>query len=248
MTTFVQNTNYISMDVFGKALLDYQSGEYTEDIITNSSLNDEDSMPLPYLFRTYIEMPKLEQKALQLCKGKVLDIGCGAGSHSIYLQQQGFNVTGIDRSKGAIKVCKQRGLENAICNDIFDFKEQQYHTLLLLMNGLGIVGSLNGLHHFLSHLASLLLPGGQILLDSSDIIYMFEEDADGGRWIPNNGKYYGEVEFSMSYKNKKSETFSWLYADQKTLKNAAESAELNCEIVSLGDHFDYLARLTPRKY
>ena len=66
--------------------MDYHHGNYTEDIKTYSSLDEEDVIPLPYLFRDFDEMPKLEQKALELAHGKVLDIGCGAGNHTLYLQ------------------------------------------------------------------------------------------------------------------------------------------------------------------
>lgn len=232
------------MDILGDAALDFQKGNYTEDIITFSSLGEEDTMPLPYLFRDFTSMPILEQKALKLCKGKVLDIGCGAGSHSLYLQKKRVSVVALDHSKGAIETCKLRGITNCVHSDIYDFKDQKFDTLLLLMNGIGIVGKLNCVDQFLKHLKKMLHPGGQILLDSSDIIYMFEEDDDGGRWLPASQNYYGEVVFTMSYKGRKSEPFPWLYLDPNTLKNAANANHLNCEIVSVGEHFDYLARLT----
>ena len=232
------------MDVLGDAVIDYQKGNYTEDIITFSSLDEEDTMPLPYLFRDFTSMPILEQEALNLCKGKVLDIGCGAGSHSLYLQKKGLEVVALDNSKGAIETCELRGVTNCVHSDIYNFKDQKFDTLLLLMNGIGIVGRLNYVDQFLKHLKKILHPGGQILLDSSDIIYMFEEDDDGGRWLPASPNYYGEIIFTMSYKGKKSDPFPWLYLDPSTLKNAANANHLNCEIVSVGEHFDYLARLT----
>jgi len=232
------------MDVFGNALFDYQRGSYSEDILTYSSLDEEDVIPLPYLFRNFEAMPILEQKALKLCKAKVLDIGCGAGSHSLYLQKKGFDVTALDVSKGAIETCRLRGIEKCIHSDITHFAEGHFDTLLLLMNGIGLAGELKNLGKFFSHLKKLLKPNGQILLDSSDIIYMFEEDDDGGRWLPAEQEYYGEVTFTMSYKGEKSRPFSWLYLDQNTLRRAAIANHFNCEIVSLGEHFDYLARLT----
>lgn len=230
-------------DVFGMALLDYQKGNYTEDVITFSSLYEEDAIRLPYLFRKYNDMPVLEQKALELCKGNILDIGCGAGSHSLQLQQNGFEVTALDSSAGAVETCRSRGIEKVIQADVNNFKGQKFDTLLMLMNGIGIVGKLGNLGAFFIHLITLLKPGGQILLDSSDIIYMFDEDDDGGRWIPDNDCYYGEVEFTMQYKGHKSEPFFWLYIDYRTLQDAATASGLCCELVSNGEHFDYLARI-----
>ncbi len=232
------------MDIFGKALLDYQNGNYSEDIKTFSSLDEEDRIPLPYLFREFKEMPILEQKALELCRGHVLDIGCGAGSHSLYLQEKGLLVTALDSSKGAIKTCKLRGVKQTICSSILDYKDLQFDTLLLLMNGIGIVGELPKLKTFFTHLKSILKPNGQILLDSSDIIYMYDVDEDGGHWVPDSSKYYGEVSFVINYKGQKGNPFSWLYLDFNTLQNAAYDNELDCELVCKGKHYDYLAKLT----
>ena len=188
-------------------------------------------------------MPVLEQKALALCKGHVLDIGAGAGSHSLHLQQNGLEVTALDRSLGAVQTCRLRGVEQVIHSDIANLKNQKFDTLLMLMNGVGIVGQLQNLGNFFVHLKSLLNRGGQILLDSSDIIYMFDEDEDGGIWVPNTESYYGEVEFTMRYRNLKSEPFFWLYVDYRTLQHAANLSGFGCELVSSGEHFDYLARI-----
>jgi len=234
----------MAKDILGKALLDYQSGNYSEDIKTYSSLDEEDIIPIPYLFRDFKKMPSLEQKALKLCKGNILDIGCGAGSHSLYLQKKGLTVTALDQSPGAIETCKQRGIERTVLQGIQDFKLQKYDTLLMLMNGIGIVGKLKNIDQFFTHLKSLLKPKGQILLDSSDIIYMYDEDEDGGYWIPDDQNYYGEVTFEMEYQGEKSEPLDWLYLDYNTLQRAANANNLTCELVSKGKHYDYLAKLT----
>ena len=232
-------------DLFGKAVLDYQTGNYTEDIITETSISEEDVLSLPYLFRKYDEMPEIERRSLQLADGRVLDVGCGAGSHSLYLQnEKKLKVTSVDISKGAIETCKLRGLHDARVIDVMKLKDEKFDTILLLMNGAGICGRLKNISKFLKHLKSLLSENGQILLDSSDIIYMYDEDEDGGKWIPSDTDYYGELEFNISYKGEKEKPFNWLYIDYNTLQNAAHATGLHCELILEGEHYDYLARLT----
>ena len=233
----------MSKDIIGKAIQDYHNGKYTEDIIVQSPDFDDDIIPVPYLFRGFDEMPVIEQKALELCQGHVLDVGCGAGSHSLYLQKQkGNQVTAIDISPGAIDVCKQRGVTHAEVKNIYDIKEGQFDTILLLMNGSGIIGRLAQIDHFFIHLKKLLIPGGQILLDSSDLSYLFMEE-DGGMWIDASAGYYGEMQYKMSYKEESTDWFDWLYIDYNTLQNAANHHGFICDLVCEGEHYDYLARL-----
>jgi len=229
-------------DLFGQAILDYQNGNYKEDIITSTSISDEDILPLPYLFRTYSEMPKLEQKALDLAYGKVLDIGCGAGSHSLHLHEKGLDVKSIDISVGAIKTCNLRGLKNTEVLDILD-ETETFDTILLLMNGTGVFQELKHVTKYLTHLKSLLKPKGQLLIDSSDIIYMFE-DEDGGYWFDTNKNYYGELDYFVSYKGENEDPFKMLYMDFFLLKNACNALGLKCEQILEGEHYDYLARIT----
>lgn len=231
-------------DLFGKAILDYQTQNSPEDLITETSISEADEMSVSYLFRDFSEMPLLEQKALQLAKGKILDVGCGAGSHSLYLQnEKNLAVTAIDISKNAIEACKLRGVKNAIVANILDLDtNEKFDTILLLMNGTGIFGTLKNTPQFLQKLKSLLNENGEILIDSSDIIYMFDEDEDGGKWIPGDD-YYGELEFTVTYKGEKESAFPWLYMDYNTLQNAAHANGLQCELVIEGEHYDYLAKL-----
>jgi SAM-dependent methyltransferase len=232
-------------DLFGKAILDYQTNNNPEDIITETSISEADEMNVSYLFRSYKKMPKLEQKALQLTKGKVLDVGCGAGSHALYLQnEKNLNVKAIDISENAIQACQRRGLKNAEVVNVLDLDaSEKFDTILLLMNGTGIFGKLNQISTYLQKLKNLLNEGGQILIDSSDIIYMFDQDEDGAYEINGNG-YYGELTFTIQYKGETEETFDWLYLDYNTLQNAAIANDLECELIMEGEHFDYLARLT----
>ncbi|XMO87146.1 class I SAM-dependent methyltransferase [Algibacter sp. AS12] len=229
-------------DLFGSALLDYQNGNYTEDIMTSTNISEEDVLPLPYLFRDFKDMPALEQKALKLSKGLVLDVGCGSGIHSLYLQKKGFKVKAIDVSKGAIEVAKQRGVLNAEVLPLLN-EQNGFDTILLLMNGTGIFQELTQVSKYLAHLKSLLNTNGQILIDSSDIKYMYE-DEDGGYWMDMNSGYYGELDYFLSYKGEEEAPMKWLYLDFETLKLACETLDLKCELVLEGEHFDYLARIT----
>lgn len=232
-------------DLFGKAILDYQTNNLPEDIITETSISEADEIPISYLFRTYDEMPKLEQKALQLAKGNVLDVGCGAGSHALALQtERSLEITAIDISENAVKACQLRGLKNVFVQSILDLDVTiKFDTIILLMNGTGIFGTLKETGNYLQKLKSLLNENGQILIDSSDLIYMYDQDEDGAYSIPADG-YYGELTFTVQYKGETENAFPWLYLDYNTLQNAAIANGLQCELIMEGEHFDYLAKLS----
>ena len=230
-------------DLFGKAILDFQTNNNPENIITETSISDEDAMEVSYLFRNYDEMPQLEKTALNLCKGTILDVGCGAGSHSLYLQnEKNLVVKAIDISETAVRACELRGVKNVEAVDVLELSDVKYDTILLLMNGTGIFGTLSEISKYLIKLKSLLAPNGQILIDSSDLIYMFDDAEGGGKWIPDNG-YYGELTFTITYKNETEDSFPWLYLDYNTLQNAAYANGLQCELIEEGENYDYLARL-----
>ncbi|APD07364.1 hypothetical protein UJ101_01857 [Flavobacteriaceae bacterium UJ101] len=228
----------MNLDIFGKAVKDYFEGNYTEDIINSTNITEDDILPVPYLFRPYQEMPPIEQRALDLSKGKTLDIGCCAGSHSLYLQKKGLDITALDISKGAIEICKKRGIKKAIHQSIYDFNETSFDTLLMMMNGAGVCGYLENLPFLLHHLKSLLNENGQILVDSSDIMYMYPQEM-----LSELDYYYGEVDFQLSYKGEQGKAFPWVYIDYDTLQKFALNSGFKCEKILDGKHYDYLARL-----
>ena len=229
-------------DLFGKAILDFQTKNAPEPLITETTISDPDEMDVAYLFRNFDQMPAIEQKALQLATGRVLDVGCGAGSHSLYLQQQSKEVISIDISEKAIQACRLRGVAHPLKMDVMEVTEK-FDTILLLMNGTGIFETLKQSTSYLIKLKSLLNENGQILIDSSDIIYMFDEDEDGGKWIPTDVDYYGEVVFDITYKGEKENSFDWMYIDYNTLQTAAVANGLRCELIEEGEHYDYLAQI-----
>ena len=226
----------------GAAILDYQTKGKAGKLSILSSMFEEDEMPVKHLFRNLEEMPMLEQKALSLAKGKVLDVGAGAGCHALALQAQSIAVKAIDISPLSCEAMELRGVMNAECINLFDeHLETGFDTILLLMNGTGIAGKIENLPVLFNRLKALLNKGGQILIDSSDIKYIYENE-DGSFDINLNAAYYGEVDYQMVYKDVKGDSFDWLYVDFPLLKSIAESCGLHGELIAEGEHYDYLAR------
>lgn len=236
----------MNKDVFGLAVKHYHLKEDdTIEIEVFSELAGDEQIPVSYLFRELEEMPVLEQKAIELCSGKILDIGACAGSHSLILQEKGLNVTALEKSTLACDVLEERGVENIVELDFFEFKDQQFDTLLLLMNGIGLAGRLENLHNFLFHCKSLLTKDGKILLESSDIIYMFE-DEDGAYNIDLNGDYYGNMNYTIAYEEAQN-NFDWLYVSFDLLQDACNQCGLVAKKVMDGEHYDYLAEIRVSK-
>ena len=230
-------------DLMGRAIWDYFYQENPEDLQTETSISELDDLPVSYLFRNYKEMNALEQKALDLSFGKVLDVGAGAGSHSLYLQnKRNLEVTALDISPKSIEICKARGVKNAVCEDFLKFSNDKFDTILLLMNGTGIFQSLKNVDQYLQKLKNLISENGQILIDSTDILYMYDQDDDGGVLVPAIG-YYGELDYYIHYKGESELPMKWLYLDFNTLKNAAIANGFKIQKIKKLDD-SYLAKLT----
>ena len=230
-------------DPMGAAIAEYHRTGRAGTLRVFSSQFDEDEIPVEQLFRRIDEMPVIEQRALAMARGKILDVGAGSGCHALALQDMGKEVTAIDISVLSVEVMRERGVKDARAVDLYDehFVEQ-YDTILLLMNGSGIIGNMEGMEQFFYRMKQLLKPGGTIYLDSSDLKYLFEEE-DGSFLIDVAGDYYGIVDFQMQYKQVKGDSFDWLYIDFDTLSYYAEQYGFSAEIVCQGDHYDYLARI-----
>lgn len=228
------------MDPMGRAIADYQQNKKADKLRVFSPMFEEDEIPLSTLFRTYDTMPAIEQKALDLAKGRTLDVGAASGCHSLVLQERGIDVTAIDISPLSVETMKKRGIKKVREQDFFELGAQeglQYDTILMMMNGIGIVGTIDRMPEFFRLLDKILASGGQVLCDSSDISFVFDGD------MPDM-EYYGEQSFQMEYKDTIGKPFPWLYIDADTLKHVAQDNGYNVEIVAEGEHYDYLARIT----
>ncbi len=225
------------------AFLDYFNGNEQAEIIIHSNKSDIEEVPIAYFFREFEGMPLLEQKALALCSGKILDVGAGSGSHSLFLQERGENITALEIKAGLIDIMQKRGIRQIVNSDIYKYTTLKYDTLLMLMNGIGFTGDFKGLEKFLQHAKSLLNPGGQIILDSSDLLYLYEEE-DGSYLINLNEEYYGELEYQFEYQGIKGERFKWLFIDFNSLSQFALQSGFDCEMVYEDEHFNYLAVLS----
>ena len=252
----------------GRAIADYHKSKKASKLRVFSPMFEEDEIPLTTLFRSYESMPEIERKALDMAKGRILDVGAASGCHSLVIQERGMDVTAIDISPLSVETMKERGIKKVLEQDFFAMEGQameqrepssllewpsrdrvrrsQYDTILMLMNGIGIVGTLERMPEFFKQLDKILAPGGQVLCDSSDISYVFE-DEEGMIDIPNEMDYYGEHSFRMQYKDTIGEPFDWLYIDADTLKQKAGRCGYTVEIVAEGEHYDYLARITKKE-
>ena len=230
-------------DPMGAAIADYFAKGRAAKLRVFSSQFDEDEIPAEQLFRTFDEMPPLEQKALELAQGKILDCGAGSGCHALALQDMGKDVEAIDISPLSVEVMQKRGVRQAYQINLFDENYlKKFDTILMLMNGSGIIGKLENMGTFFAKMKQLLNPGGCIYMDSSDLRYLFE-DEDGSFLVDLAAGYYGEIDFKMQYKQVKGETFDWLYVDFQTLAYYASENVFKAELVEEGEHYDYLACL-----
>ncbi len=226
------------MDVYGTFLKDFYAGALRTEVLLHNNYGDAEELPVDAFFRTEDEFPDIETYALSLCKGKILDIGAGTGTHSLVLQQKGFDVTAIEISEGACQVMALRGVQKIINQDITNYKAQKYDTLLLMMNGIGFCGYVQDLKTFLMQAKNLLNPGGKIIFDSSDVAYLYENEA------PEPSTYYGEIDYQYEYNGQKSDWFSWLYIHQSFMQQIANETGWQLQIIYEDEDEQYLGMLS----
>jgi SAM-dependent methyltransferase len=230
-------------DPMGRAIYEYHKFGKAEDVVVHSSMFDDDVIPIETLFRSLVEMPAIERVALEAAYGDILDVGAGSGCHSLALKGLGKRSVAVDISPLSVQVMKERGLDARLVNFYDPSFTETFDTILMLMNGTGIIGNLDNIHTFFARVKQLLKPGGCLLIDSSDLRYLFEEE-DGSIMIDLADDYYGQVDFQMQYKEDLGESFDWLYLDFNTLAYYAEENGFKAEVLAEGEYYDYLAKLT----
>lgn len=230
-------------DIFGLAFLDYLQGQTQEHILVKINISEPEELPVSYFFRNYKQMPAWEKLVMKQCSGRVLDAGAGAGTHALYLQNRGMDVTAIDLSPGAVACMQQRGIKKAFHADFLSFQNGQFDTILFLMNGAGMAQYLNQLAPLLRHAKSLLSPKGSIFVESTDLLYMYEDEEDGSVAINLAGNYYGEIVYQLEYKQWIGKPFDWLFVDFENLADAADLVGLDCQMIYEGKTDNFIARL-----
>lgn len=233
-----------AFDPIGNAISNYHLNKDNTPINVSSTAVEDEQLPPEYFFRPYAEMPLLEKIALKHCKGSILDVGAGAGCHALHLQNNKFKVTALEVSSLCCDVMRDRGIVRVINSDILSYNKNKFDTILLLMNGIGIAKTISGLKELLLHLKELVSPGGKIILDSSDLMYLFEQEDGTILFDINAENYYGEIEYLLTYKDIAGQPFSWLFADNVILSDIANEIGFRVQVIEYGPHYDYLAELT----
>jgi len=229
----------------GAALLDYHRGEHDAEIIVTSDLWEDEPTPVAAYYRPIDDpLPELDRRALECCRGRILDLGAGAGRHALELQRSGHEVIAIDLLPEAVEIMADRGVADARCGDIEVVEGERFDTVVMLMHGLGIVGTVHGLGLLFERLPTLLGPGGTLVCDSADLAAVLrEESPDLLEELLSPKRYLGEVEFGLRYRKKEGPRYPWLFIDPETLEIIANAAGLEVEIAHRGRRGDYFAVL-----
>jgi SAM-dependent methyltransferase len=219
-----------------QAILDYLEGK-NDTLWLNTSYGTQEEMPVEVFFREAEEMPELELMALDFCEGHILDVGAGVGAHALILQEREQEVTALELSPVCLEVMKKSGVQQIRKGDIFQLEGEKYDTLLFLMNGIGLAGTIDGLKKLLIHLKTLINPGGQVIFDSSNIEYLYND-------LPKpTDRYFGQIGYQYEYQGKKGEWFNWLYVDLKTLGEITDETGWTLQVLFEDEYDQYLVRL-----
>jgi len=236
------DSNKSNEDPLAEALWEYFNTDQEAEMEVSSDISLPEQMPASYFFRGLKQMNAMEKMAMDHSSGRVLDIGAGAGCHSLHLQSKGLEVHSLEPSARLCSLLRERGIKHVHEDTWQDWKsELRYDTILMLMNGTGMASYLKELPHLLRKVSSLLTPNGRILLDSSDISYLYFLE-DGSMMMDLGGSKQGEIIYTIRYKDEEM-SFPWLFVKQEELKAACKSVGLQLDVIQELEE-SYLAELT----
>ncbi len=207
-----------------RALAAYWSGRTDVVLIAHSDVSDPEDQAVAVFFRTPEEMPALERVALDAARGRVLDLGAGAGAHAVALLSRGLEVTAAEPLPTAARILRERGVGDVRQGGMEMLAaEERFDTVLALMNGAGLARTLAGMTAFLDELANHLAQGGQVLLDSTDPRDW--EEADDGR-------YPGEIHYQIEFEGVRGAPFPFVFVDAETLSEIAQAEGWSTEVLA----------------
>ena len=235
-----------SKDAYGEYLLaQYKKEVRMPEIIERDDDYINYGSKAGVYFNEYEEWSDIARQAIDKAKGKILDIGCGAGRHSLYLQEKGFDVIGIDNSPGAIEVCKLRGLENALVRQIDEidkFEANSFDTILLFGNNFGLLGDEEKARLLLQKMHKITTPNAQIIARSLNP-YTTEEEVHL-RYHESNrkrGKFPGQIRIRVRYHEFVGEWFDYLLVSQGEMKEIINDSDWQTTEFINSEEEDYFA-------
>ena len=227
------------------ALVAYHEGQRDAKIVVRSDLRTYEEWPASLFFRGSDEFPPLEKEALELCGPRVIDVGAGAGPHTLALLQRGHDVLAVESLPEIASLLRARGFPRVTVCSLDALPAGQADTVLMLMNGLGLAGTLDGLVPLLNSARRLLAPGGRVVADSTDPRQWIEPDDLQADLLRQDGRYGGEVQFQLEFDGIRGEPVPFLYVDPETLRNRGLRAGLLLEEIRPFSDGTYLAILAP---
>ena len=193
-----------------------------------------------FFFRKEEAFEEWESIALDQCGPRVLEIGAGVGAHALVLQARGHDVTALDLIPEAVRIMRERGVEDAREGNLFAVPfAKAYDTIILLMNGSMIAETLSGLDRMLGAAATVLEPGGALILDSTDLRDDMDVEGTGV-----DDRYIGELHYQLSVGEHVGEVFPQLFVDPATLDARARLAGWDMEVIWTGPGGRYLALMS----
>ncbi|MBN2157087.1 MAG: methyltransferase domain-containing protein [Candidatus Lokiarchaeota archaeon] len=234
-----------AMEPYGHALLDFYYGGEDSPVLIIRDDGYRDEMSVRQYFRTREKFSEIEKKALNECKGKIVDLSAGVGADCLELQNRKFDVTAVEVCPEACEIMRKRGVKKVFCMDLFDFNESGYDTIFLFNRSIGNVQNLEGLERFLEQAKKFLAPRGQIIFDSVDIRYT-DNPAHLAYQRRNidMGKYFGEIIVRFEYKSIIGPNFGLLHVDPDIVQTYCNKTGWKCNIIYSDEEGNYLAKLS----